>query len=129
MAEIQKLAKVISRIIGLKNEIKNDEAEELIKRTLTENFGLNFESLFKESPAEFDVILKSKSYSSEKLDLLGQLLFEAAHPFEDIPETDSILHKVLVIFKLIEEDHHMQSFDNLNKREMIDKFLNNRQYE
>ena len=129
MADIQKLAQVLARILGLKNENKYHEAEDLIKAVLAEDFGFDFENLNTMSTTEFEALLKEKNYSSEKLDLLGQLLFESVHPFEDIPETDTMLHKVLVIMRLLEEEHHTQSLDNLSKREIIDKFLNNRQYE
>jgi hypothetical protein len=37
--------------------------------------------------------------------------------------------QILLIFRMLEEEHHIQSFDNLAKREIIDKFLNNRQVE
>ena len=129
MAEIQKISQVLARIMGLKNETNYDEAEELIHSTLRSDFGIDPDQLEHISVAEFDALVKSLNFSPEKLDLLGQFLFESVHPFEDIPETDNILHKVLLIFKILEEEHHIQSFDNLNRRDMIDKFLNNRQYE
>ena len=129
MAEIKKLAQVLARILGLKNDNKLDEAEELLTSTVEENFGLSIDDLTAISIQDFETILKNKNYPSEKLDILGQFLFESVYPFEDIPETDTTLHKVLLIFRLLEEEHHIQSFDNLAKREMIDKFLNNRQYE
>lgn len=129
MAEIQKLTQVLARILGLKNESKYDEAEDLIKKTLTEDFGFNFDSLNTTSTTDFETALKNTDLPAEKLDALAQLLFESVHPFEDTPETDAMLHKVLLIFRLLEEEHHTQSLDNFSKREMIDKFLNNRQYE
>lgn len=129
MAEIQKLTQVLARILGLKNESKYDEAEDLIKKTLAEDFEFDFDNLNTVSTSDFETILKSRDLSADKLDILSQLLFESVHPFEDIPETDIMLHKVLVIFRLLEEEHHTQSLDNFSKREMIDKFLNNRQYE
>jgi hypothetical protein len=129
MAEIKKLAEVLARILGLKNENKLEEAEELLKNAVTENFGLDIDHLTGISTQDFEIILRNKSYSPEKLDMLGQFLFESVYPFEDVPETDAMLHKVLLIFRLLEEEHHIQSFENLNKREMIDRFLNNRQYE
>lgn len=129
MAEIQKLAQVLARILGLKNENKYDEAEDLIKKTLLEDFEFDFDDLNATSTTDFETQLKNKNFPSEKLDQLAQFLFESVHPFEDTPETDVMLHKVLVIFRLLEEEFHTQSLDNFSKREMIDKFLNNRQYE
>ncbi len=129
MAEIEKLAQVLARILGLKSEGQGHEAEELVKKTLSEEFGLSFDEINGLSSKNFEAFLNSQDYSSQKLDMLGQFLFESVYPFEDVPETDNMLHKVLVIFRLLEEEHHIQSFENLNKREMIDKYLNNRQVE
>jgi hypothetical protein len=129
MAEIQKLAQVLARVLDLKSDGQQHEAEELVKNTLTEDFGLNFSELNTMSVQDFESILNAGDYGSQKLDILGQFLFESVYPFEDIPETDNMLHKVLLIFRLLEEEHHIQSFENLNKREMIDKYLNNRQVE
>jgi hypothetical protein len=129
MAEIQKLAEVLARILGLKNENKLDAAEDLLKATVAESFGLDVDRLRDISTRDFETILTNKNYSSEQLNMLGQYLFESVYPFEDVPETDIMLHKVLLIFRLLEEEHHIQSFENLSKREMIDRFLNNRQFE
>jgi hypothetical protein len=128
MTEIKKLTEVLARILGLKNENKLHLAEELLKNTVAENFGLNIDDLNAISIRDFETILKNKNYSSEVLDMLGQFLFESVYPFEDVPETDIMLHKVLLIFRLLEEEYHIQSFENLSKREIIDRFLNNRQY-
>lgn len=129
MAEIQKLTQVLAKILGLKNDGNYDDAEDLIKKTLTEEFEFNFDDLNGTSTSDFETLLNAKGLPPEKLDVLAQLLFESVHPFEDTPETDAMLHKVLAIFRILEEEHHIQSLDNFSRREMIDKFLNNRQYE
>jgi hypothetical protein len=129
MAEIQKLTEVLARIVGLKNANKGHEAEELLESAVSANFGLSVDDLGKISTQDFETILHNKQYTSAQLDILAQLLFESVYPFEDVPDTDVMLHKILLIFSLLEDEHHMQSFENLGKREMIDKFLNNRQVE
>ncbi|MBC8053979.1 MAG: hypothetical protein H7Y13_13010 [Sphingobacteriaceae bacterium] len=128
-AEIQKLAQVIAKIIGLKNQGNLDEALQVSQQTLAENFGFDQEFLEKSSVEEFETELRGKNHSAEKLNMLAQLLFESAHPFQDTEECVALAHKVALILNLLETEHHQQSFENLSRREMIDNFLNNEQYE
>lgn len=128
-AEIQKLTQVIAKIIGLKNEGNHDAALQLSHQTLFENFGFDQKFLEEGSIEEFETLLKSRNYSPEKLNSLVQLLFESAYPFQDTDECISVMHKVALVLNLLETDHHQQSLENLSRREMIDKFLNNEQYE
>ena len=128
-AEIQKLAQVIAKIIGLKDQGNLDEAIEVSQQTLYENFGFDKKLLEQGSVEEFEILLKSRNYSPEKLYALVQLLFESSYPFQDTEECVAIMHKVALVLNLLETEHHQQSLENLSRREMIDKFLNNEQYE
>lgn len=128
-AELQKLAQIIAKIIGLKNEGKLDEALELSQHSLAENFGFDKKLLEQGSVEEFETELKNRNYTAEKLHLLAQILFESSYPFQDTEECVAIMHKVALVLNLLETEHHQQSFDNLSRREMIDNFLNNEQYE
>ena len=128
-AEIQKLAQVIAKIIGLKNDGRLDEALEISQQTISENFGFDKKFLEQGSVEEFEAELKSRNYSAEKLNALAQILFESSYPFQDTEECVAVMHKVALVLNLLETEHHQQSFENLSRREMIDNFLNNEQYE
>ncbi|MEJ6981946.1 hypothetical protein WG906_15870 [Pedobacter sp. P351] len=128
-AEIQKLAQVIAKIIGLKNEGKLDEAIEISDQSLSENFGFDQKLIEQGSVEEFETELKSRNYSAEKLNALAQILFESSYPFQDTEECVAVMHKVALVLHLLETEYHQQSFENLSRREMIDNFLNNEQYE
>ncbi len=128
-AEIQKLAQVLAKILGLKNDGNVDDATELAYQALKENFGLDAASLQSSTPEEFADTLKNKSFSAEKMNMLTQFLFESVYPFQETEETFSILNKTLVALNLLETEYHQQSLENIGRREQIDKFLNNRQYE
>lgn len=127
--EIQRLTDVLARIIGLKKEGNTDEAHSLSLQTLLSEFGLEPNVLDTATPSDFAATLAEKTLSEKKLNLLAQLLFESAHPFEDTPEIHNRLHLVNVIFNQLETVFHTQSLDNLAIRRMIDNFLNNDQYE
>jgi hypothetical protein len=128
-AEIQKLAQIIAKIIGLKNDGRLDEALEISQQTISENFGFDKKFLEQGSVEEFEAELKSRNYSAEKLNALAQILFESSYPFQDTEECVAVMHKVALVLNLLETEHHQQSFENLSRREMIDNFLNNEQYE
>jgi hypothetical protein len=128
-AEIQKLAQIIAKIIGLKNDGNLDEALEISQQTISENFGFDKKFLEQASVEEFETELRSRNYSAEKLNALAQILFESSYPFQDTEECVAVMHKVALVLNLLETDHHQQSFENLSRREMIDNFLNNEQYE
>lgn len=128
-AEIQKLSQILAKILGLKGEGNLDEAIEISNQTLLETFELDKHFLENNSVEEFEAIIQSRKYSAEKLNMLGQILFESSYPFQDTPECLAIMHKTAFIFNFFETEHHQQSFENISRREMIDNFLNNQQYE
>lgn len=128
-AELQKLAQVIAKIIGLKDHGNLDEALEVSHQTLSESFGFDRKLLEQGSVEEFETILKSRNFPAEKLNLLAQLLFESAYPFQETEECVAVMRKVALVLNFLETEHHQQSLDNLSRREMIDNFLNNEQYE
>ena len=128
-SEIQKLAQVLAKIIGLKNEGNVDDASILATHSLNEDFGIDREILEKQSVEEFKDLLKVKNYPADKLNLLGALMFESVHPFLETEETMQVLHKTALVLNTLETEYHQQSFENLHRREMIDKFLSNLQYE
>ena len=128
-AEIQKLAQIIAKIIGLKNDGNLDEVLETSHQTISENFLFDNKFLDQASVEEFETELRSRNYSAEKLNALAQILFESSYPFQDTEECVAVMHKVALVLNLLESEHHQQSFENLSRREMIDNFLNNEQYE
>lgn len=128
-AEIQKLAQILAKILGLKNDGNVDEGIETAFGTLAESFDLHREDLEQRSVEDFQAYLSSRAYSPEKLNLMAQLMFETVYPFQEVEETFLILHKTAAVINLLETEHHQQSFENIARREQINTFLNNRQYE
>ena len=127
--EIQKLAQILARIIGLKNDGNVDEAINVANETLSQDFGLKREELERIDLESFKQWLKSQNLSAEKLNLLGSLLFESIYPFNETPEILEIAHKTALVLNTLEIEYHQQSFENLHRREQLDKFLSNLQYE
>jgi len=128
-AEIQKLGLILAKILGLKDEGNLDSAIDLSQQTLSEGFGFSKQFLEKGTVEEFETELKSRNFSAEKLSVLAQILFESSYPFQETEECLAVMHKTAFVLNFLETEHHQQSLDNLSRREMIDKFLNNLQYE
>lgn len=128
-SEIQKLAQVLARIIGLKNDGDVDQAINVANESLLQEFGLKREELEQNDLESFRDWLKQQNYSAEKLNLLGSILFESIYPFTETPEIFNVAHKVALVLNTLETEYHQQSFENLHRREQLDKFLSNLQYE
>ncbi len=127
--EIQKLSQVLAKVLGLKREGEIEEAHESINIALLDSFKLDENFLNTASPKDLEVALDEKNISEEKMNILAQMLFESVHPFENNPEINNRLHLVLTVLSRLERDYHVQSLDNIAKRQMIDRFLNIEQYE
>lgn len=128
-AEIQKLNQIVAEIIHLKNEDKLDEAIELSESTISDRFHFGRSFLEEGSIEEFESELKKRSYSVEELNILIQLLFESAYPFQETKQCRAVMHKVALLLNIVETEYHQTSLKDLNTREMIDNFLNNDQFE
>jgi len=121
LRETQKLALIIAKLMGLKSEGKNDEFSSLIDKTLIDVYHIPFDQLLDVSLKDFEVLLADKNYSAVQLDYLAQFLYLRAEPFTLNPQTLLSLQKTLFIFDLLEQKHHWQSFENINKRRLINQ--------
>lgn len=122
-AEIEKIAQALARIMGLKTALQNQEADDLIDKTLEQSFNLDLDEISKSNSEQLKQLLLTKKFSAQKLDLLSKFLLESVSPFQQKPETITILNHVLTIYQLLEQDYHTQSLENLNQQKIILKFL------
>ncbi len=123
LAEIEKLAQALAKIIGLKKAGNDQEAEDLMDKTLDQSFNMDMEEIIKADPDQLKQLLAAKNYPTEKLDLFGKFLLESVSPFQHNPETITVLNHVLFIYQFLEKEHHTQSFENLNQQQIILQFL------
>lgn len=122
-AEIEKLAQALAKILGLKKVGKTQEAADLINKTLLQDFNLSLNETAQYDADDFKALLVSKNYPTEKLDLLSRFLLESVSPFQQNPETFTVLNHVLTIYQFLEREHHTQSLENLNQKRVILQFL------
>ena len=123
-AEIEKIAKALAKIMGLKEASNLQEADELINKSLLNDFDLKADDLLLLDEKQFKKLLADRKYLPQKLDLLSQFLLESVSPFQPNPKTFHLLDHILLIYQLLEQEHHTQSFENLSRKQNIIQFLN-----
>jgi hypothetical protein len=124
--ETQRLARLIAKLLGLKNQPDGEEeARQFYNSTLQDEFGLPEADLLLLEPAAFKAWLQEQNFDAVKLDALAQLLYHEAEPFTADEATVIQLQKVLTIYDMLEQEHHTQSFENINKRNVIQQYLDN----
>ncbi len=120
---MQKLAQVLARIMGLKLEGKLEEADDLFKESLLKEFEITEEDLLSDSNTKFNTLLQQKEYPAEKLDTLSQFLYADLSPSHEPERNKLIAEKLLLIYKMLEEQHHIISMVNLDRQKKIQRYL------
>ena len=114
--EVRKFAEMLARLIGLKASGEIAEFNQQAENLLQNEYDTSVELLTNLPEEDFRVQLQKLNYSKEKLNALGQLLYVFAEPFNDDVETASLLKKVLIIFDVLEQQYHFQTFDNIARQ-------------
>ena len=122
--EIRKFALIFARLMGLKADGKVDEFIYLADSTLLNEYNIDWDELPNMPADDFEALLQNNNYNADKLDALAQILYLRAEPFENTAETFKILKKVLFVYDKLEQQYHRQSLENINKRNIIQQFLN-----
>jgi hypothetical protein len=123
--EEQRMAQVIAKLLGIKTAGTHAAYQQQFNNILETEYNTKLEELLTLTESDFNTLIKTDSYSSEKLNALSQMLYVFAEPFKTDDETRLLLKKVLAIFDLLEEKYHFQSFDNINKRNAINRYFKN----
>lgn len=123
-AEIQKLAQVLARIMGLKLDGKQEESEDLFKESLLKEFEISEEDLLSSSNSTFDMLLDKSAFPTEKLDMLSQFLYADLTPSHQPERNKLIAEKLLLIYKMLEEKHKIINMTNLDRQKKAQQYLN-----
>lgn len=123
MAEIQKLAQALAKLMGLKQEGKLEEADRGIEDMLEHDFGILFQDLLNCSPEDFEIFLQQKDFPAEKLDMLSQLLYLKFD--KNLTRENTLLaEKLQLIYQTLEIKHHVVNMINLGRQKSIAQYLN-----
>jgi hypothetical protein len=122
-AEIEKLAQVLARIIGLKTELKVREAEMLFDETLLMSFQLKKSMLLSLDDGGFNNWLNTINLGPEKLNILGDFLF-AELDFENNTDSSKVIAKKLdLVYSYLANEHQIIHLINLGRQKYIQQYI------
>jgi hypothetical protein len=121
--EARKLARLLAKLMGLKADGEYEEYTKQFDIALQDEYNIELEHLLNLSEEEFKIHILKADYSVEKLNVLSQMLYIFAEPFADTDSTRLILKKVLALFDVMAEKHHFDSFENVEKRNIIYRYF------
>lgn len=121
--EARRFAELLARLMGLKAEGKTVEFNRQAEKVLQNEYDSSLEQLLNLSEENFKYRVEQSDYSAEKLNALSNILYAFAEPFKDDKETASLLKKVLIIFDVLEQQYHFQTFDNITRQHNIHEYF------
>lgn len=122
-AEIQKLGQALSRLLGLKTDGKEEEANNGLQEVLEQDFGILYTDLIACEDTDFTAYLQEKNFPSEKLDIFSQLLYLKFNPAERNEENDSLAEKLQLIYQDLEVKHRVINMINIGRQKTINQYL------
>jgi len=121
--ETRKLAQLLAKLMGLKADGEHEEYRQQFDKILQNEYNVELDELLRLDENGFKGKVQEKAYSAEKLNALSQLLYVFAEPFENDAETKLTLRKILILFEMMADIHRTESFENIEKRKFIYRFL------
>ena len=120
-AEIQKLAEVLSRIMGLKLDGKLKDAEVLFNETMLNAFGLPKQIFEAEDLSLFEQWLSEGNLPAEKLDSLSEFLYYELGISE--ARNKMIAPKLNLIYQQLADQFKIVHLVNLHRQKNIQQYL------
>lgn len=122
-AEIQRLAQALSRLMGLKQEGKLEEAGTGATAMLEKEFGIIYTDLAAGRTSAFSVFLEQQGLDAEKLDILSQLLYLKFSLEMNDAFRHSLAEKLLVIYDRLENRHKVINMNSISRQKTLKQFL------
>ncbi|MCX2475679.1 hypothetical protein OQZ33_15200 [Pedobacter sp. MC2016-05] len=120
-AEIQKLAEVLARIMGLKLEGKIRDAQAMFDETMEKSFTLATGSLEDTDLAIFKNWLESVNFAPEKLDSLSEFLYYELGVSAE--RNKLIAPKLNMIYNYLSDKHKVVHLVNLHRQKTIQQYI------
>lgn len=122
-AEIEKLALVLARIMGLKVELRLKEAEDLFNETLLNSFGLERSLLLNADIGPFSDWLETSQLNAEQLNSLGDFLFSDLD-FEQNPiKAQLFAQKLNLVYQCLADKHQTVHLINMGRQKYIQQYI------
>lgn len=120
-AEIEKLAQVLARIMGLKLELRLEEAELLFKETMLNSFSLPTSILYNEDDGLFENWLNDIDLPPEKLDSLSEFLYYQLGSSQE--QNQLIAPKLNMVYEHLSNKHKTVHLVNMHRQKIIQQYL------
>ena len=120
-AEIQKLAEVLARIMGLKLEGKLRDAQAMFDETMEKSFTLAPGSLENTDLTIFKIWLESANLTPEKLDSLSEFLYYELGVSGE--RNKLIAPKLNMIYNYLSDKHKVVHLVNLHRQKTIQQYI------
>lgn len=120
-AEIERLAQVLARIMGLKLDGDLAQARLLLNETLETSFNLTPSVLENSELSVFESWLNETDIPAEKLDSLSEFLY---YELGISPERNALIAPRLnLVYKVLAEKHKIVHLTNFHRQEIIQQYL------
>jgi len=120
-AEIERLAQVLARIMGLKLEGDLAKAGLLFNETIANAFKLPVEILEDNDITKFEKWLVETDLTAEKLDSLSEFLYYELGVSSE--KNKIIAPRLNLIYKVLAEKHKIVHLVNFHRQEIIQQYL------
>ena len=120
-AEIQKLAEVLAKIMGLKLEGKFAEAEVIFNDTMQNSFAIPKEILDGDNLSSFEKWLNESDIPADKLDSLSEFLYYELGVSD--ARNKAIAPKLNLIYNLLADKHKIVHLVNLHRQKTIQQYI------
>ncbi len=120
-AEIERLAQVLARIMGLKLEGDLAQASLLFNETIASSFKLPVEILEDSDITKFENWLAETDLPAEKLDSLSEFLYYELGI--NAERNKLIAPRLNTIYKTLAEKHKIVHLVNFHRQEIIQQYL------
>lgn len=122
-SEIERLAQVLARIMGLKVELRLKEAEILFDETLLAGFGLPKSLLLDVDVEPFLAWLEQANLAPEKLNTFTDFLFSELD-FERNPIISQLYaQKLNLIYQFLVDRHQIVHLINMGRQKYIQQYI------
>lgn len=120
-AEIQKLAEVLARMMGLKLEGKLEDALIIFNETMEKSFLLSIDILEKNELSIFENWLNESNLSPEKLDSLSEFLYYELGTSAE--RNQAIAPKLNLVYQFLADKHKIIHLVNLHRQKTIQQYI------
>ena len=120
-AEIEKLAKVLAKIMGLKLEGSLDVANALFNESIESLFSLPIGILESQDSSAFEKWIDETDLPPEKLDSLSEFLYYELGV--NLERNQLIAPKLNLIYQVLAKKHKIVHLVNFHRQEIIKQYL------